>query len=54
MPSQEVPTMTINVPPFVPSFFSRVLSNDSARKGIAAAVAGVLVAVVTEAVWPAS
>lgn len=35
------------------SFFSRVLSNDAARKGLAAAVAGVIVAVVTEVVWPA-
>ncbi len=34
-----------------PSFFSRVLANDSFRKGIAAAVAGTLVSVVVEALW---
>ncbi len=35
-----------------PSFFNRVFSNDAARKGLAGAIAGVLVAVVTEVVWP--
>jgi len=34
-----------------PSFFSRVLQSDSARRGVAGAVAGILIAVVTEAVW---
>lgn len=34
-----------------PSFMDRVLSSDAARKGIAGAVAGLLVAVVTEAIW---
>jgi hypothetical protein len=30
----------------------RVLHNDATKKGAAAAIAGVLVAVVTEALWP--
>ncbi len=34
------------------SFFSRVLDNDSAKKGAAAALAGVVVAIVQEALWP--
>ncbi len=36
------------------SFFSRVFSNDAARKGIAGAVAGLLVATVMELAWPSS
>ncbi len=36
------------------SFFSRVFGNDAARKGFAGAVAGLLVAVVSEAIWPNS
>lgn len=39
-----------NVPP--PSFFNRVVGNDAARKGVASAVVGILVAVVSEAIWP--
>jgi hypothetical protein len=35
-----------------PSFVSRILANDSAQKGAAAAIAGVLVAVIQEALWP--
>ena len=35
-----------------PSFFSRVLNADATRKGAAGAVAGLLVAVVTESLWP--
>lgn len=34
------------------SFFERVLRHDSLKKGAAAAAAGVLVAVVSEAIWP--
>ncbi len=34
------------------SFFSRVFSNDAAKKGVAGAIAGMLVAVVTEVLWP--
>ena len=34
------------------SCFSRVLDNDSAQKGAAAALAGVVVAVVQEVFWP--
>ena len=37
-----------------PSFFSRIFANDAARKGLAGAIAGVLVAVVTEVVWPST
>jgi hypothetical protein len=35
-----------------PSFFSRVLSSDPFRKGIAAAVAGAIVSVISETLWP--
>jgi|HubBroStandDraft_6_1064221.scaffolds.fasta_scaffold125734_1 hypothetical protein len=45
---QEVLTMTN---PASPSFFSRVFSNDAAKKGIAGAIAGMLVAAVSEALW---
>lgn len=45
----EPQTHIINVQP---TFWNRVLSSDAARKGIAGAVAGVLVAVVTEVIWP--
>jgi hypothetical protein len=37
--------------PSSPSFFSRVVSNDSARRGVAGAVAGFLIAAVLE-LWP--
>jgi hypothetical protein len=47
--SMEVLTMTI---PASPNFFSRVFSNDAAKKGLAGAIAGMLVAVVTEVLWP--
>jgi riboflavin transporter FmnP len=36
------------------SFFRRVANNDSFRKGVASAVAGVLVATVMESIWGAS
>ncbi|MDC0743208.1 MULTISPECIES: hypothetical protein [Polyangium] len=36
------------------SFIKRVLGNDSAKKGAAALVAGVVLAVVTEAIWPSN
>lgn len=35
-----------------PPFVLRVLSADSTKKGAAAAIAGLLVAVITEAIWP--
>jgi len=38
--------------PASPSFFSRVFSNEAAKKGVAGAIAGMLVAVVTEVLWP--
>ena len=34
------------------SFFSRVFDNDALKKGLSAAAAGVLIAVVSEAIWP--
>ena len=34
------------------SFFSRVLGNDALKKGIAGAIAGALVATVSEILWP--
>jgi len=36
------------------AFFSRVFTNDAARRGLAGAVAGILIAIVSEAVWPAT
>lgn len=38
----------------IPGFFARVLGNDAARKGVAGAIAGLLVAVVSEALFPKS
>ena len=38
--------------PHDPSFFARLLNNDAAKKGLATAIAGVLIAAVTEIVWP--
>ena len=35
-----------------PSFFERVMSNDSTRRGLAAAAAGILIGVLSEAIWP--
>ena len=35
-----------------PGFITRVISNDATKKGAAAALAGILVAVVSEALWP--
>ena len=37
-----------------PSFVSRIFANDAARKGLAGAIAGILVAVVSEVVWPSN
>ena len=41
--------------PSVPNgetFFSRVLANDALKKGVAGAIAGALVATVSELLWP--
>lgn len=35
-----------------PSFFTRLIGNDAARKGLAGAVAGILVAAISEVLWP--
>lgn len=34
------------------AFLTRVFDNEAMRKGLAAAAAGALIAVVTEALWP--
>ncbi len=36
------------------NFISRIFQNDAAKKGMAGAVAGILVAVVSEVLWPAA
>jgi len=36
------------------SFINRVWRSDSTRRGLAAAAAGVLIATVSEAIWPSS
>ena len=38
--------------PTDPSYFSRVVSHEASKKGLAGALAGVLIAVVLEALWP--
>lgn len=40
--------------PNTDTFATRVLSNDAFRKGVAGAVAGTLIAVITEVIWPAA
>jgi hypothetical protein len=35
-----------------PTYLRRVAANDSVKKGVAAAVAGVLIAAISEAIWP--
>jgi hypothetical protein len=42
----------MSIPNDSPNFFSRIFQNDAARKGVAGAVAGILVAVVSEVLWP--
>jgi hypothetical protein len=44
--------MSIESNPECPSFFARVLAQDALRKGFAAAIAGAIIATVSEAVWP--
>jgi hypothetical protein len=36
------------------SYLSRVINNDAVKKGLAGAAAGLLVAAVSEAIWPSS
>ena len=36
------------------SFIKRVIASDSAKKGAAALIAGVVLAVVSEALWPSN
>jgi len=52
VPLENKMSETNNTP--APSFFDRLLSNDAARKGLATAVAGVVIAAVTELVWPSN
>lgn len=40
--------------PNTASFFSRVIGNDSFRKGIAAVIAGAIVSVISETLWPSA
>ena len=49
--STESAAVSSNTVPAAP-YVVRVLSADSTKKGAAAALAGVLVAAVTEALWP--
>lgn len=37
-----------------PSFLSRVAASDPVKKGVAGAVAGLLIAVISEAIWPST
>jgi hypothetical protein len=37
-----------------PSLFDRVISSEPARKGIAGGVAGLLIGLVSELIWPSS
>jgi hypothetical protein len=50
MPNPSVSTGTPSNP--ATPFVLRVLNSDSTKKGAAAAIAGLLVAVVSEAIWP--
>ena len=36
------------------SFFSRVIQNDSFKRGVGTAAAGILVAAVVELIWPST
>jgi hypothetical protein len=36
------------------TFIEKVFQNDAAKKGFAAAAAGILVAIISETVWPSS
>ena len=45
-------TSKTDTQPITPSFFSRVANHDSAKKGLAAAGAGILIALISEAIWP--
>lgn len=37
-----------------PSFMSRVFSSDPFRKGVAAVIAGAIVSVISETLWPSN
>ena len=37
-----------------PSFWRRLIDNESTRRGLATAAAGILIAAITEVVWPSS
>ena len=43
-----------NIVTTAPSFLSRIASHDATRKGLAGAAAGLLVAVVSEVIWPSA
>jgi hypothetical protein len=44
----------VHVMSTVASFVSRVVVHDAVRKGVAGALAGILVAVISESLWPNS
>lgn len=46
------PPSSSNLAPASAPFIIRVMNADSTKKGAAAAIAGLLVAVVSEAIWP--
>ncbi len=43
---------TAQIVPSNPSLMSRVMKNETARKSLAGAAAGVLIALVSELIWP--
>lgn len=49
---REIKDNLTTTPNDAPSFLSRMLANDTLRRGVAGAIAGVLVAAVSEALWP--
>ena len=52
MPTTSAPSANPGAP--ATPFVLRVLSADSTKKGAAAAVAGLLVAAISEAIWPSA
>lgn len=52
MQNNQNSALTPNPAPQGSNFFERVVEHDAARKGLAAAVAGIVVAAVSEMIWP--
>lgn len=53
MPTTSAPAPSDPGAPATP-YVMRVLTADSTKKGAAAAIAGLLVAVISEAIWPSA